>query len=75
MEEALPILGKAIGAALAIGLAGLGAGVAQSRIGAAAAGAVAENKDVFGLVLVLVALPEIILILGFVVAAMIITIL
>ncbi len=75
MNAALIVIGKAIGAALAIGIAGLGAGMAQSKIGAAAAGAVAEKKDVFGLVLVLVALPEIIVILGFVVAAMIITVL
>jgi V/A-type H+/Na+-transporting ATPase subunit K len=73
--ESFLVLGKAIGAGIAIGLAGLGAGIAQSRIGAAAAGAVSENKDIFGLVLVLVALPEVIIILGFVVAAMIITIL
>lgn len=66
---------KAIAAAIAIGLAAIGAALAQGKIGSAAAGAVAEKPELFGLVLVLTALPEIIVILGFVVAAMIITIL
>jgi V/A-type H+/Na+-transporting ATPase subunit K len=37
----------AIGAGLALGLAALGVGIAQSNIGAAAAGAVAENRSLF----------------------------
>jgi len=45
---------------------------AQAKIGAAAAGATAEKPEVAGKVLVLEALPETIIILGFVVAAMII---
>ncbi len=59
---------KPIGAALAIGLTGLGSGWAMSRIGAAGIGAIAEDQKNFGPSLTLMALPESIVILGFVVA-------
>ena len=62
----------ALAAALAVGLAALGTGYAQSRIGAAGAGAIAEKPEVTGFIIILVALPETVVILGFVVAAMII---
>lgn len=62
----------AIAAALAVGLASLGTGLAQSRIGAAGAGAIAEKPDLIGLVIILLAIPETMVILGFVVAAMVI---
>ncbi len=58
----------AIGAGLAIGLAGLGTGVAQSQIGAAGVGATAENEKNFGKAIVFVALPETIVLFGFVIA-------
>ena len=41
---------KALGAGMAVGLTGIGAGIAEMAIGSAAVGATAENKDVFGLV-------------------------
>lgn len=69
----LVIIGKAIGAALAIGLAALGTGYAQGKIGAAGAGAIAEKPETFGRIMILEALPEVLAVLGFVVAAMIIT--
>ena len=59
---------KAIGAGVAVGLTGIGAGVAEMAIGTAAVGATAENKDVFGLVLLLTVIPETIVIFGLVVA-------
>lgn len=65
----------AIGAGLAVGLAALGTGYAQSRIGSAGAGAIAENPDVSGTIILLVAIPETLVILGFAVAAMIILLL
>lgn len=65
----------AIGAGLAVGLAAIATGIAQSRIGAAGAGALAERPDLFGSVLVLLALPETMVILGFAVSAMIILLL
>ncbi len=61
----------AIGAALAVGLAALGTGYAQARIGSAGAGTVAERPEATGTILILVAIPETMVILGFVVAAMV----
>lgn len=60
-----------IGAALAIGLSALGTAWAQSRIGAAGAGVLAEKPDMLTAIFLLIALPETMVILGFVVASMI----
>ncbi len=68
MEEGL----RYFSAALAIGLGALGTGLAQSRIGSAGAGTIAEKPEVTGTIFILVALPETMVILGFVVAALII---
>jgi V/A-type H+-transporting ATPase subunit K len=65
----------AIGAGLAVGLAALATGYAQANIGAAGAGAIAERPELAGNVILLVALPETIIILGFAVAAMMILLL
>jgi V/A-type H+/Na+-transporting ATPase subunit K len=67
MEKVL--LGLA--AALAIGLSALATGWAQSRIGAAGAGTIAEKPELAGTVIILLAIPETMVILGFVVATMI----
>ncbi len=64
-----------IGAGLAIGLAALATGYAQARIGAAGIGAIAEKPELTGRVILLLALPETLVILGFAVAAMIILLL
>mgnify|MGYP001428748879 CR=1 FL=1 len=58
---------KALGAGIAVGLTGIGAGIAEMGIGSAAVGATAENKDIFGLVLLLTVIPETIVIFGLVV--------
>ena len=60
-----------IGAALAIGLAALGTGYAQGRIGSAGAGVIAEKPDMVGSIVLLIAIPETMVILGFAVAALI----
>jgi V/A-type H+-transporting ATPase subunit K len=65
----------AVGAGLAIGLSALGTGYAQGRIGAAGMGAMAERPELAGRVLLLVAIPETLVILGFAVAAMILVLL
>ncbi len=62
----------AIGAAIAFSGGALATGLAQSRIGPAGAGTIAENPDLLGPMIILVAIPETLVILGFVVAAMII---
>lgn len=67
MEEGIRFLA----AALAVGIAALGTGWAQSRIGSAGAGAIAEKPEITGTIFILVALPETMVILGFVVAALI----
>jgi len=61
-----------IGAAIAFAFGAIGTGWAQSRIGAAGAGAIAERPEVVGSIIILEAIPETLVILGFVVAAMII---
>lgn len=61
----------ALGAALAVGLTALATGFAQSRIGAAGAGALAEKPELAGTVILLIAIPETMVILGFATAAMI----
>ena len=65
----------AIGAALAIGLGALATGIAQARIGSAAAGAIAEKPELTGRAILLIAIPETLVILGFAVAAMILVLL
>jgi V/A-type H+-transporting ATPase subunit K len=58
-------------AALAIGLSALATALAQSRIGSAGAGTLAEKPELTGTIIILLAIPETMVILGFVVAAMI----
>jgi V/A-type H+-transporting ATPase subunit K len=65
----------AIGAGLAVGLSALATGYAQARIGAAAMGLIAEKPEAAGRAILLVAIPETLVILGFAVAAMIIVLL
>lgn len=65
----------ALGAGLAVGLTAIGTGYAQARIGSAGIGAIAEKPEVAGRVILLVAIPETMIILGFAVAAMIILLL
>lgn len=62
---------KALGAAIALGLGAFSTGFAQARIGSAAVGAITEKREIFGLVITLMALPELIVILAFVIALMI----
>ena len=59
---------KTLGAAFAMGLSALGAGWAQARIGSAGQGTLAERPEERVFVLVLTALPEVIALLGFVMA-------
>lgn len=61
----------AFAAALALGLCAIATGWAQSKIGAAGAGTLAEKPELTATVIILVAIPETMVILGFVVASMI----
>jgi len=62
--------GIPIGAGIAFAAGAIGTGYAQSKIGSAGAGTIAERPETFGSMVVLVAIPETMVILGFVVAAM-----
>lgn len=69
----LGALGLGIGAGLAVGLAGLGTGLAQSGVGAGGTGALAEKPELFGNVLILFAIPETIVLFGFVIGILLFT--
>ena len=62
-----PGIPPAAGAAIGVGLAALGAGIAERGIGAAAVGAIAEDRDFFGIGLVMTVIPETLVILAIVV--------
>lgn len=64
-------VGKAMAAGLAMGMSALGAGYAQAKIGAAGAGTLAERPEVSIWIITLQALPEVIVLLGFVSALLI----
>ncbi len=66
-----PSLFIPVGAGLAVGLAAIGTGLAQGRIGAAGAGVIAEQPESIGKMILLLAIPETMVILGFAVAAII----
>jgi V/A-type H+-transporting ATPase subunit K len=73
-ERALTIIGKTIGAGIAVGFAGIGAGVAVGMAGAAAISAITEKREVFGAALLMVVLGEGIAIYGLLIALLIILI-
>lgn len=73
MEEAVRIGIIAFSAAIAISVPALATALAQSRIGAAMAGAVAERPELAGAAIIMVAIPETMVILGLVIAFMITT--
>lgn len=67
------MLAVTLGAALAVGLTALATGWAQSKIGAAGAATIAERPELTSTVIIMLAIPETMLILGFVVAVLILT--
>ncbi len=69
----LRAMGLAIGAGIAIAGAGLATGRAQAGVGAGGTGALAEKPELFGNVLILFAIPETIVVFGFVIAIMLVT--
>jgi len=63
-----PESAAALGVGIAVGLAGLGSGIAERGIGAAAVGAIAEDSMGLGIGIVLTVLPETLVLLALVVA-------
>jgi V/A-type H+-transporting ATPase subunit K len=61
----------ALSAALAVAVPAIATAWAQSKIGASGAGALAEKPELSGTMIILVAIPETMVILGFVVAVLI----
>lgn len=61
----------AFAAAIALGMSAVATAWVQSRVGASGAGTLAEKPELTATVIILLAIPETIVILGFVVAAMI----
>lgn len=61
----------AIGAGIAIAGGAIGTGMAQSGIGSAGLGLIAEKPDQMGIVLLFLVLPETLLIFGFVISILI----
>jgi V/A-type H+-transporting ATPase subunit K len=59
---------KTLGAAMCMGISAIGAGWAQAKIGSAGQGTLAERPEERVFVLTLTALPEVIALLGFVMA-------
>jgi V/A-type H+/Na+-transporting ATPase subunit K len=70
VDIAVGLIGIAAG--LAMGLAGIGGAYGEAAIGAAAMGATAENPSLFVRGLILTVLPELIAVLGFVIAFLLI---
>jgi V/A-type H+-transporting ATPase subunit K len=62
----------ALAASFAIGIPALATAYAQAKIGSAGAGTVAEKPETAGTIIIMEAIPETIVILGFVVAIMMI---
>ena len=60
-----------LSAALAVGIPALATGWAQSRIGPAAAASLAEKPELSATAILMIAIPETMVILGFVVALVI----
>ena len=71
MQRALQVQRTLRMRCIALGLSALATGWAQSRIGAAGAGTLAEKPELAATMIILVAIPETMVILGFVIAAMI----
>ncbi len=67
MEQAI----MAVAAALAISTTAFATAMAQRAIGSAGVGAIAEKPELIGSIIILVAIPETLVILGFAVAAII----
>lgn len=59
-----------IGVTLSIGIPALGTAWAQAKIGSAGAGTIAERPEMAIWILILIAIPETVVILGFVIAFM-----
>ena len=65
------LIARALGAALVLGIGALGTAYAQGKIGSSSAGMLAERPDNLGAAIIMIAIPETILVLSFVISIMI----
>lgn len=68
----MTILWIPISAALVMSIAAIATAWAQSRIGAAGAAAMAEKPEIATTVVIMIAIPETVAVLGFVIAVLIV---
>jgi len=73
MAWALRGAGLGLAAAITLSLAGLATAKVQSTVGAGGTGAIAEKPELFMNIFVLYAIPETILVLGFVIAYLLVS--
>jgi V/A-type H+-transporting ATPase subunit K len=66
--DGLRALGLALGAGIAIAGSAIATGRVQAAVGAGGTGALAEKPDLFTLILILIAIPETLVVFGFVIA-------
>lgn len=66
--DGLRIMGLALGSGIAIAGSALATGRVQAAVGAGGTGALAEKPDLFTLILILIAIPETLVVFGFVIA-------
>lgn len=67
-ERTMDVFWLALSAALAVAIPALATAWAQARIGAAAAASLAEKPELTTTVIIMIAIPETMVVLGFVVA-------
>lgn len=72
LADAVVVAAKALAAAMVLGLTALATARVQAVVGAGATGALAEKPETFGVMLLLYAIPETMVLLGFVMAFMLI---
>jgi len=68
----LAAAGLAIGAGIAFGCGALGTGIVQYAVCASGIGVLAEKREMLPLVIIFIAIPETLVILGFVMAIMLV---
>ena len=68
LPAAIRTVGLALGSAIAVGLAALATARVQAAVGAGGTGALVEKPDLFISIVVLIAVPETLMVFGFVIA-------
>jgi len=68
LVEGIRVLGLALGASIALAGGAIGTGLAQSAIGSAGMGLMAERPELSGQMLIWLVIPETLVIFGFVIA-------